>query len=171
MYSFLIKNGETAAFLVGIVLTLLFIVLVVTNATTAELTPEVFQDKSPEDARSLLESYTQFDFGLKVTYIMSALATLLTIGFGLFQFVAMLIDSPKKAATTLITFVGLIVFFFIGKSMASAPDTAAVLDASANFGVTETQRGLISGSINLTLITLVVAIVALVVLEIRNIFK
>lgn len=100
-----------------------------------------------------------------------AITALATIGFGLYHFISLLIDSPKKAMTSVAIIGGLIVFFIIGRAISPAVDSKGVMDAANAFAVTDSQRGLISGAINTTLIVLVLAVAALVLSEIRNIFK
>lgn len=170
MYSFLTKNGQTIAFVTGVVLSLIFIILVMTNPLTVDLGPESFT-KNPEGADALLAKLTQFDFGLYITYILLAITSIAALAFGLFQFIATLIDTPKKAVRTVAIIVGIIVFFFIGKAIAPSIDSVNVLAAAKEFGVSEGQRGVISGGINLTLIVLGLAVVSLIVSEIINLFK
>ena len=47
MYSFLTKNGQTIAFVAGVVLSLMFVILVMTHDLTDGLGPESFQNKTP----------------------------------------------------------------------------------------------------------------------------
>jgi hypothetical protein len=171
MYSFLTKNGQTFAFVIGVVLSMISIILIMGNPSTLDLTADTFTGKSPADLGEALDKLTQFDFGLYVTYILCILAPFITLAFGLYQFVRLLIDSPKKAITSAILIGGIIVLFFIGKVMAPSVDSKGVMAASAEFAVTDGQRNLISASINATGIMLVIAIVALVLGEIRNVFK
>lgn len=171
MYSFLTKNGQTIAFVSGVVLSVLFIILVMTNPSTADLSAESFTNKTPSETQDLLSKLTQFDFGLYVTYFLLVLTALVTVGFGLYHFISLLIDSPKQAMTSVIIIVGLILFFIIGKAVSSSTDSKAVMDAANSFGVTDGQRGLISGAINTTVIVLVLSVAALVLSEIRNLFK
>lgn len=171
MYSFLTKNGQTIAFVTGVVLSVLFVILVMTNPTTADLSADTFSGNTPAETYDALVKLTQFDFGLYITYILLALTAIATIGFGLYHFISLLIDSPKKAMTSVAIIGGLIVFFIIGRVVAPSADSKGVLDAANAFGVSDSQRGLISGAINTTLIILVLAIVALILSEIRNLFK
>lgn len=171
MYSFLTKNGQTIAFVTGVVLSLIFIILVMSNPLTADLSAESFSGKTPDETLSALEKLTQFDFGLYITYILMAITAIAAIGFGLYQFVTTLIDTPKNAMRTVAIILGLIVFFFVGKAISPSVDSNGVMAAASSFGVTDSQRGLISGGINLTLIVLILAVVTLIALEIRNIFK
>lgn len=171
MYSFLTKNGQTLAFVTGVVLSVLSIILVITNPSTVGLGADSFTGKSPAEVQDNLVKLTQFDFGLYVTYFMCVLTAFATVAFGLYQFVTLLIDSPKKAMTSVIIIGGLIVVFFIGKIMAPSIDTKGVIAAANEFGVSDGQRSFVSASINATGIMLVVAMVALVLGEIRNVFK
>jgi len=171
MYSFLTKNGQTLAFVTGVVLSVLFIILVMTNPTTADLSADSFTGNTPAETHDALVKLTQFDFGLYITYFLMAVTALATIGFGLYHFISLLIDSPKKAMTSVAIIGGLIVFFIIGRAISPAVDSKGVMDAANAFAVTDSQRGLISGAINTTLIVLVLAVAALVLSEIRNIFK
>lgn len=171
MYSFLTKNGQTIAFVSGVVLSLLFIILVMTNPGTADLGADSFTNMDSAETQKKLVSLTQFDLGLYITYFLLAVAAIATVGFGLYHFISLLIDSPKQAMTSVIIIVGLIVFFIVGKMMSSNIDSRGVMAAANEFGVTDGQRGLISGAINTTVIVLVLAIAALIISEIRNLFK
>lgn len=171
MYSFLTKNGQTIAFVSGVVLSLIFVILVMTHDLTEGLGPESFSNKTPGETADLLGKLTQFDFGLFVTYALMALTAIAAIGFGLYQFITTLIDNPMSAIRTIAIIVGLILFFIIGRAIAPSVDGKGVMAAAESFGVTEGQRGLISGGINLTLIVILVAVGSLVVSEIRNLFK
>lgn len=171
MYSFLTKNGQTIAFVTGVVLSLIFVILVMTNDLTEGLGPESFSNKTKGESADLLSKLTQFDFGLYVTYVLMALAAVAALGFGLFQFGSNTVDNPMNSIRTIAIVAGLIVFFFIGKAMAPSVDGKAVVAAAESFKVTEGQRGLISGGINLTLIVILVAVGSLIISEIRNLFK
>jgi len=141
------------------------------SPATVDLGADTFTGKSSGEIQEALAKLTQFDFALYVTYILCVLTAFVTVAFGLYQFVALLIDSPKKAMTSVILIGGLIVLFFIGKVMAPSVDTKGVLAAAAEFQVTDGQRSFVSAAINATGILLVIAMVALVLGEIRNVFK
>lgn len=171
MYKFLTKNGQTMAFVVGVALSLVFVIFVMTHSLTEGLGPESFSNKTPGETAELLGNLTQFDFGLYITYILLILTAIAAVGFGLYQFITTLIDTPMNAIRTVAIIIGLIVFFFIGKAIAPSVDSKSVLAAAESFNVSESQRGLISGGINLTLIVILTAVGALVISEIRNLFK
>jgi hypothetical protein len=171
MYSFLTKNGQTIAFVAGVVLSLIFVILVMTHDLTEGLGPESFSNKTPDEVAEFSSKLTQFDFGLYVTYALMVIVAVAAIGFGLTQFVSTLIDNPMNAIRTIAIIVGLIVFFFIGKAIAPSVDSKPVMAAAESFSVTPSQRGLISGGINLTLIVILAAVGSLIVSEIRNLFK
>lgn len=171
MYSFLTKNGQTIAFVAGVVLSLIFVILVMTHPETEGLGPESFSNKTPGESASLLSKLTQFDFGLYVTYALMVLAAIAAIGFGLYQFITTLIENPMSAIRTIAIIVGLVVFYFIGRAIAPSVDSKAVVAAAENFGVSEGQRAFISGGINLTLIVILTAVGSLIVSEVRNLFK
>jgi hypothetical protein len=172
MYSFLTKNGQTIAFVAGVVLSILFIVLVISAPSTADLNAEYFTNiKDPVARQDALVGLTQFDFGLYITYILLAITALAAIAFGLFQFITTLMDNPKNAIRTVAIIVGLILIFFIGKTIAPETDSNGVMAAANEFGVSGGERGFVSGAINTTIIVLLLAVVVLVVSEVRNAFK
>ena len=171
MYSFLNKNGQLIAFAVGSVIAILFFILIATDGSTAELRPEIFDNLEPQQRAEKVASYTQFDFGMYATYFLF-FATMLNIhiAFGLYQFVKLLMEDPKKAFQTLAMIIGLIVIFFIG--MAMAPESSAeVKVAEAEFQVGPGSSNIIGGAINATIIMVVLTFGAFVVSEIRNLFK
>jgi hypothetical protein len=172
MYSFLTKNGQTLAFGIGVLFSVIFMVLIASAPSTADLNAEYFTSMTSESARTeALRALTQFDFGIYVTFALVLIATVAAVGFGLYQFIMTLIDNPKSSIRTLAIIVGVVVFFFIGKAIAPTVDSRGVLEASKAFGVSDAQGDFISGAINTTLIVLVISVVALVAAEIRNLFK
>lgn len=170
MYSFLNKNGQLIAFAVGAVIAILFFVLIATHPSTADLKPEVFDNMTPQDRSEKLESFTQFDFGLYATYALLFITAFITLAFGIYQFVKLLMESPKKAIKTLAILGGLIVLFLIG--MAMAPESSAEVQAAEQeFSVSSGNSKVIGGAINTTIIMVVLTFAALAISEVRNLFK
>ena len=155
MYNFLSKNGQLFAFLLGIIITAIFLFSVFGGLDE--------YNALAEDQRSTTNI---FNFGLYaaggLTLACAALALLFGVGQTLFN--------PKGAIKGLIGLAVLAGVYFIGQSMAGA-DTAKVVETMAEFKVNDSQSGFINGAIGGGLILLGFAGVVFVISELLNFFK
>lgn len=170
MYKFLTKNGQLIALVLGAVISIIFILIVLSASSTEGLGADTFSNMEMADVKAQLASLTQFDFGLFATYALLVITALIAVLFGLYHFVMNAIDNPKSVLQTVIMIVGILVLFFIARGMAPA-DSQAVLSAREEFQVNDSQSGFISGAITTTVIVILLAVVTLVVAEVRNAFK
>lgn len=171
MYAFLNKYGQALAFGIGVLVTVIFLLNILS-------TPEETMLMLDPDSGAGAEKYetTAFDFGLYASIGLSALAFLFALAFGLFQ----LASNPKGSLKGILGFVALIVIAGVAYATANddlnaeAPQIVASidkfnLDQGADFDG-DTLK-FVSGSIVTSLALIVLSIAALVVFGIRGIFK
>ncbi len=108
MYNFLSKHGQTAAFLLGVLLVIIFLAIAIPGASGVE-----FDNMSDSE----IYNTHMFDFGISIARILTILCAAGMILFGLFQ----IFTNLKGSIKGLIGVAVLIVLFFIFKG--SAPDT------------------------------------------------
>ncbi len=161
MYKFLTKNGQTLAFGLGVVITVIFLVSVVSNM--GEFTA-MAEEKQIET--------TIFDFGLYGAIALTILAAIAMVIFGLFQ-VATNFRSSMKG---ILGFAALLVIFFVSYSTTDtdvSPYIQGAIDKFEQGGAEFTDENLkfISGGISTTVILVILAAAAFVISEITNLFK
>jgi heme/copper-type cytochrome/quinol oxidase subunit 2 len=157
MYNFLVKNGQLVAFLLGVVITLIFLISVFSGIGEFNMLSEEEQDAT-----------TIFDFGLKATVVLIIITAASMLLFGIYQ-VATNFRSSLKGIIGLVV---LIIVFFVTYSAASGEATGAVAEAADKAGgLTAGNLKFISGSITTAIILVALAAASFVLSEIRNIFK
>lgn len=155
MYNFLSKNGQLFAFLLGLIITVIFLF-------------SVFGGLDEFNALAEEQRGTTgiFDFGLYAAIGLTILCGVLALLFGLGQ----TLFNPKGAIKGIIGLAVLAAVYFIGQSMAGV-DTAGVINTMKEFGVTGGQSSFINGAIGGGLILLGIAAVVFVISELLNFFK
>jgi hypothetical protein len=156
MYKILTKHGQLAAFSLGLLVIIIFMVSVMSGI-------EGFNALSKEDQYSS----TIFDMGIRLTLVLLAICALAALLFALYQTVT----HPKAALKGIISLVVLVVLFGILYSTSVAETTGPVADAVQEFGLSENQSKIVSAGIKATLLLGGLAVAAFVVSEIRNLFK
>jgi hypothetical protein len=161
MYKFLTKNGQALAFGLGVLITVIFIIMVVSNM-------ESFTAMSKEDQLKT----GIFDLGLYGAIILAILAAAGMLLFGIYQMATDLKGSMKG----LIGVAVLLAIFFVIYSMSSSEPTSYIQGAIDKFetGGAVFEDGTlksIGGGIGLTVILILLAFVAAAVSEIINLFK
>jgi len=157
MYNFLVKNGQLVAFLLGVVITVIFLISVFSGIGEFNMLSEEEQDAT-----------TIFDFGLIATVVLIIVTAISMLLFGIYQ-VATNFRSSLKG---IIGLLAILVLFFITYSVASGEPTGAVAEAADKAGgLTPGNLKFIGGSITTSLILVGVAAAAFVLSEIRNLFK
>jgi hypothetical protein len=156
MYKILTKHGQLAAFGLGLLVIVIFLV-------------SVFSGIDGFNALSKEDQYTStiFDIGLRLTVILLVICTVIALLFALYQTVT----HPKAALKGIIALVVLVIIFVVLYSMSVAETTGPVAESVQEFGLTENQSKLVSAGIKATLLLGGLAIAAFVVSEVRNLFK
>jgi hypothetical protein len=161
MYKFLTKNGQTLAFGLGVLITVIFLGMVLANVGEFTALPEEEQE------------YTGiFNFGLIGAIVLAVFASAAMVFFGLFHVVA----DFKGSIKGILGFAVLLVVFLIAYSTASTEASPYIQGAIDNFekgGAEFSGQNLkfISGGITTTLVLVAVAALAFVVSEVTNLFK
>ena len=161
MYKFLTKNGQALAFGLGVLITAIFLISVVSNM--GEFTTMAKEDQTQTGI---------FNVGLVGAIALAIIAAAGMLIFGLAQIAGNLRGSMKGIIGVAI----LLVIFFVSYSMSSAEPTAYIQGAIDKFesgGATFDNDTLkfISGGIGTTVALVAIAAVAFVVSEITNLFK
>ena len=156
MYTFLTRNGQTIAFGLGLVVTVLMLLLIFGGVAEFEAIPD--DDLSRYDT-------TIFNFGLYAAIGLIVLCAIAAVLFGVYQ----LATNPKGALKGLIGLGVIIVLFFILYS--SADPNTSMLERLSDFDVSTTESQFITGAIATALILAAIAAVATAVGEVINFFK
>ena len=155
IFQFLISKGVAAAFGLGLLITILFLVFVMGGI-------DDFNALGKED------QYTSgiFDFGLRAAIGLTVLCAIAMLLFGIMQ----IASDFKGSLKGIIGFIAILAIFFIAKSIAGA-DTGYLAEVVDKFNITDAQSGLISGAITTSLAMLGLAVLSLVLTSIRNFFN
>lgn len=155
MYNFLSKNGQLFAFLLGLLLTAIFLFSVFGGLDGF--------NALAEDQRG---TTSIFDFGLYAAIGLTIACGVLALLFGLGQ----TLFNPKGAIKGIIGIALLAGLYFAGQAMAGA-DAPKVLAAIQEFKVTDGESGFINGAIGGGLLMLGIAGAVFVISELLNFFK
>lgn len=162
MYKFLTKNGQTLAFVLGVVISALFMIIVFAGVSE-------FQDASKE-----VQYQTGiFDIGLGGAIALAIIAAIAMVGFGLMQIFTNLKGSMKG----IIGFALLVVIFLASYSVASGEASSYIqgaidkFEGAGNGIITAGNLKYIGGGISTAVILILVAAAAFVISELRNFFK
>ncbi len=157
MYNFLARNGQTLAFGLGALLTIIFYLSVFSGL-------EKFNMQAREDQWTT----NIFNIGFYASIFLTAVCLIAAVAFGLIQ----MANSPKAALKGIVGVAGLLGIFFLIYS--SVDPTAAPADVQAveqQFEVTAQQSKFISGAIITTVVLASAALVTFLVFEVINLFK
>jgi len=158
MYQLLSRNGQAFGFLLGAVITGIFLIIMALGWNQFSALGE-----SPERYNSSL-----FDFGLFISIAMAILGFVLIAGFGIFQ----MASNPKAAMRGLLGAGAIAAAFFLAYATASTEMPGQIKKAVEGIGgMSETAFKLVGGGITTALILVVFAFVAIIILEIVNFFK
>ena len=165
MYQFLNKYGQSLAFGLGVIITVIFLAIIFSDPSTANLATMTPEEKFET---------SMFDFGLSISIGLTVLTVLAMVIFGVWQ----IISAPKASLKGIIGLGVVLVLMFIAYSMAAGePDHPTIVTAVDKFessqGVelTSGQLKFIGGSIVTALTMLAVSFVVLIVFGVRNFFK
>jgi len=155
MYNFLSKNGQLVAFVIGLIITAIFLFSVFSGLSGF--------NALAEDQRGTTDI---FNFGLYAAAGLTALCAIFALLFGVVQ----TLSNPKGAIAAIAAVIGLAVLYFAGQSLAGA-DSAGVVRTMGEFDVTDAQGTFINGAIGGGLLLIGLAMAAFVLSELRNFFK
>lgn len=161
MYKFLTKNGQTLAFGLGVLVTVIFLITVVSNMGEFSV-----MEKEQQAQTSI------FDTGLYGAIIFTIIAAFAMLAFGIIQ----VASDFKGSIKGILGFAVLLIIFFVAYSTADTEPSAYIQGAINKFEqggavFTDNNMRFISGGITTTLILIVVAAVAFIISEVSNFFK
>lgn len=174
MYKFLSKNGQLLSFVVGIVISLIFVVSILTGIGDRVMNADMFKDgggvvMSTSEIKDVLDSVSIFDFGFYSTYVLLTVAVAAAILLSLWFFVT---NFSVKALRNLIPIIIMLVIFFIVYSSYSADTDAYLVKVARDaFSVGDNESKLVSAGITTALWSLVATVAVAVVVEIVNFFR
>ncbi|MEN0006608.1 MAG: hypothetical protein AAF798_20815 [Bacteroidota bacterium] len=162
MYNFLTKNGQTLAFVLGVVVAGLFLVIVLTGVSGfSDL------DKAAQYETGI------FDLGLYGAIFLAVAAAVAMVGFGLTQ----IATNFKGSMKGIIGFAILIVIFLVSYSMASGEATPFIqgaidkFEGAGNGIISAGNLKYIGGGITTAVVLVLIAAIAFIGAEIGNFFK
>ncbi|MFK8055157.1 MAG: hypothetical protein AB8F78_03460 [Saprospiraceae bacterium] len=158
MYSFLTRNGQTVAFGIGLLVTILMIGIIAGGVGDWSLIGE--KDPTRYDT-------TIFDFGLYASFFLMFAAALAAIVFGIYH----LATNPKGALKGILGLVAVAALFLIIYSTADPDLEMLEVMAKKDFNVSPGQSKMITGAIWTALILAGTAVIATAISEIINFFK
>ena len=158
MYNFLVKNGQGLAFGLGLLITVLFLVFVLSGMEEFSALPD------EERAGTSI-----FDFGLRGALALTVVAAIAMVGFGLFH----ILSNFRSSVKGIIGVVVLVIVFVVAYSMApTEPDHSAIAEAVDRAGgISDNQLKFIGGAITTAVVLVGLAAAAFVISELRNFFK
>ena len=164
MYKLLTKYGQTGALLLGIAVTAIFLITVMSGLSSSGYDMGTDLNALDDEAKA---SIGFFNPGLWLTIILAVIAVVLAfVVFGIWD----LIKYPKSAIKFLIGFVVLLVIFFVLYASAN-PEVVGFEDKMMQNDITDGISKFISAGIWTTIGLLTVAFLAMILSEIRNAFK
>ncbi len=159
MYNFMIKHGQVLAFGVGLLLTAITYILIVSGFDEFSALPEAPVDRRGET--------NIFNFGLVVPGILIGLCAAIAIGFGIYKMIA----NPKGSIVPIIGIIALGIIFFIFYSSTDPASSMSISDTLEEFNISEGKSRYISGAIWTTIVLIILATGTFVFSEISNLFK
>lgn len=157
MYKFLTKNGQAIAFVAGLVITVIFLLIAISGMSSFNAL-----DKEQQFTTSI------FDFGLMGAIALTIVAAIATVLFALMQ----IAGNFRSSLAGILGVLLIVVIFIVGYSTASGEVTSDIARAVENAGgVSANNLKIIGGGITTALVMLGLATFAFVGSEIRNFFK
>ena len=156
MYNFLVKNGQSLAFIIGTAITVLFLVFALSGMEEFSLLPE------EEQATTNI-----FNFGLSSAIGLILIAFIGWVLFSIFQIATNFGGSMKGVLGAAV----LIAVFLVAYFTATVETSGPIYEAAQKQGVSDADSKFISGGITTALVLIAVAAVSFVLFEIRNFFK
>lgn len=156
MYQFLNKHGQAAAFGLGMLITVLFFIQVITGLST-------FNTLGKEDQ---IQSGI-FNFGLWASIVLSIICVIALLVFGVWD----LTKSSKTSIRSLIPFLSLLAIFVVTFILAQPATEGPMLAVAERFELTTSQEKFISAGLMTSIILSIIAGAAFAFSELRNFFK
>ncbi|MCB9081570.1 MAG: hypothetical protein H6555_07660 [Lewinellaceae bacterium] len=157
MYQFLSKNGQSLAFGLGVLITVIFLLIVMGGLSDFSALSKEEQVTTPI-----------FNFGISAALFLTVATMVAMVVFGVLQVVGD-VKGSMKGIIGLLAMVGVFVIAYMASSgTPEGPIKAAVEKVG---GISEGAMKFIGGSITTALILVAIAFGAFIVSEVRNFFK
>ncbi len=153
MYNFLSKNGQLIAFLLGLLLVVIFVISAITGMNSYADTP----------TREVLYESSIFDIGLIAAHWLTILGGILMVLF----IIRSVIMNPKGSLPLIIAAVAIAVIFFVFRGM----DSGEITKSMYKYGVSAAEGGIVSGGLWVAIIMFFGAWIVLILSEIRGMFR
>lgn len=163
MYKFLTKNGTFAAFSVGLLVTLAFLISAITG-----LSSDGFD--AGTDLTTMKDKFSTMGYFNVGLYLTIALLVICIATLVIFMIVD-IFKFPKETIKGIIGFVALIVIFFIIKSIAKVEEGPLWTRLASDFNITDGVSKTISAGIWITVLLMAAAALTMIISELRNFFK
>ncbi len=156
MYKFLTKNGQTISFMVGLAITVIFLIIVFGGMDEFNMLDEKVQNES-----------NLFNFGIN-----ASVALIVVCAIGMIAFIILNVVTNLKGNIKLLIGLGVMaIIFFAMSAGADYETTGPISEGLKKYAVTDGQNGFIVGGIWTAVILSVGAFASFIVLEILNFFK
>lgn len=155
MYKVLTKYGQTAAFLLGVVVIAIFLISVFSGVSEFNMMSEEQQKES-----------SIFDIGLYLAILLTIIAGIVAIIAGIFHTASDVRGSIKG----IVGMVAIVIIFFIAYSTYSG-DPAYLSETLREFEVSDGQSAIITGAILTAIGLAIIATLAFAISELLNFFR
>ena len=156
MYKFLTKHGTGVAFGLGLLVTVIGLVSIISGMGSYSMLAE------DERVTSGI-----FDAGLFCTFILLIVTVVAALGFGIYQ----LVSTPKSAIVFLGTVALIVILGFLFYSLSDVETSGKVYEKIRDGELTGGMSKILTGALWTTIALSVLAVFGIVVSEIRNLFK
>lgn len=156
MYKFLSKYGQLSAFLLGALITVIFLVSVFSGA-------EEFSALTEEEQMQT----NMFNLGLYSALVLIVVCAIIALLFG----IVYMITHFKQSLKTVISIVILIAIFVIGYMIADPDGSGQLAQTILEFNVRDTPSKLISAGLTTTFVLGILAIASVALFEVYNLVK
>jgi len=156
MYQFLTKHGQLAAFGLGLLIAVVFLIAVMGGIADFDALPK--EEKG---------TTTIFNFGLMSAIVLTILSFIAALGFGVWH----LIQHPKGSMKMILGLVGMLVIFGIFYASAQEETSGKLFELIQENNISSAQNKFITGSLWTGVVLAILAAGTFVVSEVRNLFK
>lgn len=156
LYNLLTKRGQLFAFLLGLIIALIFFGIVTAGSAEFEMLSEEDQEQS-----------NLFNFGLYAAIYLVIINAVIALLFGVW----FLIREPKRSIQMLIGLGIILVIWFITYSTADPGFSGPIASTLEEFDISEGVSKFVSAGLSTALILAALASISIIVAEIINLFK
>ena len=156
MYKFLTKHGTGVAFGLGLLVTVIGLISIISGMSSYNMLTE--EDRVTTGI---------FDAALFSTFILLIVTVIVALGFGLLQ----LVSTPRSAIRFLAAVALIVLLGFLFYSLSDVETSGKVYEKIRDGELTGGMSKILTGALWTTIALSVIAVLGIVVSEIRNLFK